>query len=551
MQLLTRKSVLALSIAACLSFGAAAQSLDEGIKMVKYERYSSAEKILQPLAASNPTANYYLGISQLEQGNKAAAQATFSKFPTDAANMAGMARLAYMNGNAAEGKRLTDAVTATAKKKDWQPLVWAAEAINYGGGNAQDAIGLYEEALKRGGDNVDVRIGLGDAYQRLQTGGGKAMDNYENAVRKDAKNSLGYSRIGALWYAARQYNDALTNYAKAKEADPSNPLPYNDLANAYFYVGKYDLAKQNIEEYLKLSDQSCDDKIRYANILFLGKDYQPAIAKMQEVISSCGEKPYMYRVLGYSQYETKDYTAALQNMRTFFAKQTDAAKILPSDYMYLGRIYSAQKLADSADFYYARALSADTSSNKKKTYAEIAESYKGMSTPAGYAKASQYYKLALDAAGDKPAAIDYFNWGVYSYYGKNYGNAATAFEQMESKFPDQPSASYWRARVAAAVDSEGKTCAAAPLYNKWLAIPETEAYKRKPADLNYAYQYLAICAYNKNDKAAMKENIDRIKSIDPANALAKQLEGLMNKPAAPAKPAGTAKPATGGTKPKK
>jgi tetratricopeptide (TPR) repeat protein len=159
-----------------------------------------------------------------------------------------------------------------------------------------------------------------------------------------------------------------------------------------------------------------------------------------------------------------------------------------------------------------------------------------MATETGYAKASEYYKRAIEFDTAKAAALDYFWWGYYAYYAKNYDVAAKAFEQMETRFPDQPSASYWRARIAAAVDNEGKTGAAVPLFNKWLAIPN---YDRKPNDLNIAYQYLAIVAYNKDDKAALKENIERIKSIDPNNALAKQLEDLMNKSKTPAKPAGS------------
>ena len=43
-------------IMAALAFGfqAQAQSLEDGVKMYKYERYESAKKILTPLAASNP-----------------------------------------------------------------------------------------------------------------------------------------------------------------------------------------------------------------------------------------------------------------------------------------------------------------------------------------------------------------------------------------------------------------------------------------------------------------------------------------------------------------
>ncbi len=270
---------------------------------------------------------------------------------------------------------------------------------------------------------------------------------------------------------------------------------------------------------------------------------------MQEVLGTCGEKPYMYRVLGYSQYETKDYGAALQNMRTFFAKQTDRSKILASDYMYLARIYAAQKMSDSADYYYTQALALDTSTaGKKKTLNEIAESYRSIADSAAYAKSAKYYKMAIDAGADKASATDYFYWGYMNYATKNYRDAATAFEQMETKFPDQPSATYWRARVGAAEDAEGEKGTAVPFFTKWLAVPDNEQYKHKPADLTLAYQYLAIVSYKKGDKAATKEYIGKLRAIDPNDKLATQLEGIMNKPAGGAKPAAGAKPA--GAKPK-
>lgn len=528
MQALNKKALLVMATLSTFSFGSKAQSLDEGIKMVKYERFTSAEKILQPLAATNPVANYYYGLAELGEGNKTEAQAIFQKFPEDAANMAGMARMAYQAGNASEGDRITKAITDKAKKRDWEAYAFAADAINYGGGSAQDAVKYYDEAIKRGGDNANTHIGIGDAYQKIQGGGGKAMDNYEWVTSKDPKNSLSFSRIGKLWYDARNYTDALTNYQKAKDADPANPLPYSDLANVYFYVGKYELAKQNIEQYLTLSDQSCDDKIRYANILFLAKYYPDAVSKMNEVIGKCGEKPYMYRVLGYSQYETKDYANALSNMRTFFQKQTNAQKILPSDYMYLGRIFSAEKQPDSADFYFMKAIAVDTAADKSATYNEIADGYKSMNTQEGYAASAKYYKMALNAKGDKASALDYFNYGLMAYYSKQYDSAAKAYLDMETKYPDQPSATYWRARVAAAVDNEGKTGAAVPLFEKWLAIPN---YQHKSSDLNLAYQYMAIVAYNKNDKKTTLDYVAKIKSIDPENALAKQLEDILSKQA--------------------
>lgn len=524
------KQPIVIIAAAALGFSSAqAQSIDDGIKMVKYERYESAKKILAPLAAANPAANYYLGIAEIGLDNVAAAKADFNKFPQDAANKAGLARIAFLEKNVADGNRIAKEVADGAKKKEWEPLKYAADAITYtDGGDKQQAISWYKAAIAKN-DNADLHIALGDAYQQVQGGGGEAMNNYENVTGKDPNNSLAFSRIGALWYAAKNYKLALESYEKAKSADPENPLPYRDLANAYFWVGKYDLAKQNIEEYLKRSDKSADDQIQYANILYLAKDYPAAISKLQELTNSGVQKAYLYRLLAYSQYETNDSTNhyGLPTMNTFFSKQ-DPNKVIALDYLYKAKMFLKQKSNagdDSADAYFTKAITADTAKDKSGTYRTIAEGFKDAKN---YAKSGEWYgKLVASYPESQP--LDYFWWGAMNYYAKNYDVAGKAFEQMETKFPDQPSATYWRGRVAAAVDNEGKTGTGVPFYTKWLE--KVGPNYDKKADLMQAYQYLALYNYNKGDKAATQQYLDKITAIEPANSFAQQIKTAMSKPA--------------------
>ncbi len=510
-------------IMAAITFGiqVQAQSLEEGIKMYQYERYESAKKELTPLSTNNPQANYYLGLSALAQDNADEAKNIFSKFPEDIANMSGLARIAFVSGNIPEGTRLVNVVAAKAKKKDWEPLKLAADAITYTkGGDIQQAINWYQEAVKRN-DNDATRIALGDAHRQTLTGGGEAMNNYEKVTARDLKNSLAFSKIGALWYAAKNYNLALENYNKAKEADPSNPLPYKDLANAYFWTGKYDLAKQNIEQYLQLSDKTTDDLINYANILYLSKDYDNAAKTVQDILNNGVTKPGLYGILGFSQYETKDYPNALKNIRTYFSTQ-NAAKITSYDVIQYAKILMANEMADSANHYFNLALNKDTATDKSDTYRQIAEAFK---TAKEYNKSAEWYDKLIKANPDA-VPIDYFWRGAMYYYAKNYTGGATAFEAMETKYPDQPSAVYWRGRIAAAVDEEAKTCEASDYYKRWL---DTEGDK-KNGDLMYAYQYLALCAYNKNDKAGMQQYMDKIEVIEPNNAFLKQLKDAAKAP---------------------
>jgi tetratricopeptide (TPR) repeat protein len=515
------KQSIVIIAAMTLSYSARAQSLEEGVKMYKYERYESAKKALAPLAAGNAMANYYLGLAELENGNSTEAKAIFSKYPDDAANIAGLARVAFATRNAAEGDRLARAVADKAGKKGWEPLKLAADAITYTeGGNKQQAIDWYKEALKRN-DNSEARIALGDAYQQIQGGGGEAMNNYEKVTGKDPKNSLAFSRIGELWYNAKRYDFALENYQKAKDADPSNPLPYKKLALAYYWTGKYDLAKQNIERYLELSDKSSEDQITYGNILYLGKDYPAAIKVMQGLLNQGVAKPGMYGILGFSQYETKDYPGALTNVRNYFAQQ-DPKKITPFDYLQYGKIAMANNQTDSAEYYFTKALSLDTAEGKSETYRQIAEGFKANKE---WGKAAVWYNNLISKNPNAPA-IDYFWRGTMYYYGKDYPAAASAFEGMETKYPDQPSATYWRGRVAAATDEEAKTGVAAPFYIKWLE--KVGPNYDKKSDLMFAYQYLALYYFNQGDKAKTKEFMDKIEGIDPNNAFLKQLRDAGN-----------------------
>lgn len=525
-----------IAIVAMFATAAHAQTIDDGIKMYRYERFASAEKILAPLAANNPLANYYYGLCEIKDNNLDGAKATFAKYPDDAANIAGQARVAYMQGNTGVGTQQANTAAGKAKKKEWQPLYYAGDAITYSD-NVTDialvnqAIGWYKKALETS-DDAYVHISLGDAYQKLQGGGGDAMNNYEHVTEKDPKNSLAYSRIGALWYAARNYQSALDNYQKAKDADPTNPIPYRDLANAYERIGKYDQSMQNMQQYLALSDKSVEDLRQELDIFYLSKDYKDAIHLGDSLINAGIKKPSIYGIIGYSQLEINDTTNALNNARIYINTQ-DAKKITYSDYIQYGKIFSANHMIDSADYYYNKAAAMDTAKDKSDIYRPIAENYKSQKN---YAKAAFWYnRIVTENSASQPT--DYFWAGAMYYYSQDYTNAATVFQNMEAKFPDQPSATYWRGRVAAAVDNEGKEGTAVPFFTKWLDAIKNAPEKKN--DIKIADEYLLLYYFNKKDKDNEEKYKKQILDIDPNDNLVKQINDAeaapAKKPAAPKK----------------
>ncbi len=519
------KRLIAIAVATSLAFHVGAQSVQEGEKMINYGRFESAKKALESIAGKEDQANYLLGLSELGMDNKDAARQIFSKNPENFYNQAGMARVLFAEGKKDEAAKQLLAIVDKAKKKEWEKYKIAADAITYSnGGNIQDAITWYQKALEINPGEANTLIGLGDAYLKARDGG-NAMSSYEKAVEKGTNNSLAYSKIGSLWYAAHKYEDALKNYNLAKDQDPSNPLPYKELANAYYRAGKYDNALTNSEKFLSLSDKSIDDQITYANLLFLSKKYPEAQAKIQELIGKGVEKPYLYRLIGYSAYETKDYEKARTNMQLFFSKQKDASKIIGDDYIYYGKIMGAmagidtthaKMYNDSADYYFNQVTVVDPTANKATLFRQIAEGYKETKE---YAKAGEWFGKTV-AADTSATNLDYFNWGLYLYYGKKYQEAATAFAAMKTKFPDEAITPYWQGRTAAAIDQDAKTGAAVPFYKEWLASPK----EHKDADLMNAYQYLAFYYYNTNNEKEAMEWINKVLEKEPGNEFANQVK---------------------------
>lgn len=530
------KQLIITIAAAAMTLTSVAQSLEEGIKMYRYERYATAKKILQPLAATDAKANYYYGLSELELGNADAAMNAFVKYPTDYANVSGTVRVKFATEGEAAGMQAAQALADIGKKKEWIQKRYAAEAINYSkGGNKQLAVDWYNEVLEKM-VTPELLVETGDAYLQVNGGGGQAMTHYEKAVEKDPGNSLAYSRMGKLMYNARNYEKALEHWKKAQEADPTNPLPYRDMADAYTYVGKYETAKENMEKYLQYSDKSVDDQYTYATILYRAKYYPEAIAKINELKKQGLNKLRSYGVLAYSYMELKDSTAAqkaLENARIYFPNQKPE-EILTKDYLNLGRIYLMNDLGDSANIAFNKSLSMDTTGDKIATYRDIAESFR---TNRDWVNAGKWYEKIFKDFNDKATATDYFYAG-YSYYVSTttegidtaamLQKADTLYGTMIAKFPDQPSGYYWRGRVNAARDAEGEKCLAAPYFETWLGL-EVEGAKKSEKDLLVAYQYLALCKYRTEVYEDALKYAGSILQLDPSNEFGKQIKELSEK----------------------
>jgi tetratricopeptide (TPR) repeat protein len=339
-----------------------------------------------------------------------------------------------------------------------------------------------------------------------------------------------------LMLNGRNIEEALSNYNLAKESDRENPLPYGDLAEAYYRSGKMELAKQNIVEYLKLSDKSTRDQLRYGNILYLTKDYAGAEKVYTDLITKGeGKKtPSLYRGLAFAQYQNKDYKNALTSFDAYRAAVPESEYDY-EDYLYYAAVNSvlakedtanADKYKAAAETGYSKALEAPTANDKKEVYRLIADAYKDTKE---WGKVSEWYGKLVDGYPNEAEATDYFNAGYYAYFAKDFKTAETRLNAFNTKFPEENLGYFWLGRVLAAQDADVKTGIAAETFKTWLSRPAKENEVRDNKDLNYAYQYLMVLAYNKGQGKEAIDYAKKILEIMPDDKTAPQIIEHFNK----------------------
>ncbi len=499
-----------------LSYG---QDKTKGMKYYEYQKYASAVKELKSISGTDAMANYYLGLSYIGLEELDEAKKTFQKNADDAANMAGLARIMFLEDKPEEAMSMLEAVAKKGKRRNKAPLMYAADAITYSeGGDVNKAIQWYK-MYKEDNNSSELLIKMGDAYRKIQGGGGNAMTSYQNAADLGEDLSLSNYKQGNLWYSAKNYDSALACYERASAIDPANPLPYSDLASAYYQVNKYERAKTQIQKYLKYSDNSPDDQIQYANILFLSKDYDGAITKMTELLNSGNGKSYMYRILGYSYREKGDLVKAKENLDMLFEKHPKN-KLVPQDYFTYAKILSkdSSQLSLSKE-YFQKGIDADTTSDKVELYRKIAKEY----IDAGdYANGAIWYEKITLEDSDKKEMLDYW-WAGRSYFQvSNYPKATSVYDAMIAYSPKDPSGYYWKGRVEAAQDGDFKKGTASELFKKYLSLIDPNNPDKKN-EVTRAYTYLALVDYYAKKYKGAAEYSNLLLKLDPADKTAKQI----------------------------
>jgi tetratricopeptide (TPR) repeat protein len=558
------KKAITLSLGLVMMGGTAsfAQSLADAKKAIDAEQYQKASSMLKTLVNSQASKgeNYFsLGEVYLHTDDIDSARAVFTKGitaePKYALNYVGLGHADLKSNNAASAKTNFDKALSFGAK-DY--LTYLAIGKAYLDQKTPDYAAALPNLQKA--DELDAKdkdpetfVALGD-YYALQKKNSEAYNIYLRATDINPALYRVNVQIGKMYKEAYAFPEAEAQLKKAIAGDPNYGPAYRELAELYLQWSYQDPkngdakradALTNMKKYLDLTDKSFESRLRYAQFLVYAGDFATLSNEVATLNAPDANNPKTFvviRMRGYSAIENKNYPQGVQFMNELFARKQDTARILGSDYLYLGKALQGTGNDSLAVINITKGVELDTT--KVEDLAEIGKKYYAAKN---WDKAIPVFKKAISLNSKNPnMAMNYYYLALAEYVKSGAKDRAmlvesdSALAKVITLAPEYDPAFLYRARINKFIDvidnPETQKGLAVPFYERYITLltvtkPEKAAAHVK--DLADSYNYLGFY-YSGVDKEKAKEYFNKTLAIDPANAYAADNLKILSAP--PAQP---------------
>lgn len=540
-----KKIALGASVVFFTNF-AFAQTLQDGINSMDSDKFAAAKTNFTSMIAKEPTAEnyFYLGNTFLRQGEPDFAQATenFNKgLAADKKsylNQIGLATVKLGKGDKSAIAEIQK-IVSDSREKDAAVLFRAAEALTlFEKNNSPDlAVQFLNKAIERASRKevpAYYYYTLGDAY-RLKKIPGDAMTAYDNALPLAKNKASVYTRIGTLWMAAQQWQQAKTSIDKAISTDPTYAPAYKALAAYDIKYQENAKATQDLINYTKYADEDPYTQLEIAKLYFTNEDYANSKAILDKIFDKIDD-PIKFKLRSYVNYADGQYAEAKQNMDSFVSK-AEKSRVQPADQGLMGLIAAglaktetdaAKKAALQAESQQKIAIAKAAKDQTLKWDLEMIKINGGGATQSSInaGPTSPEVEVARKEVAANPESSDALYKLANAYQDvKNWDGAILAWQKMSSLLPDWAPAYYSQGY---AYQQKGNNETAKVSYEKFIATvkpAEVEANKQ-----TLAYAYFAV-AYLEKDKdlAKAKDYVAKSVQLDPTYQDAVKLNAEINK----------------------
>ncbi len=515
-----------------MSIAAQAQTLQDGLRALDFDKYESARNIFDQLTKSEPKNGdnwYYLGQSYLnlykEDSAKWAYDQGTAQAATNPANYIGLGELMMMENKKEDAKALFKKALDFSRGRDGvvtdtRALRMVASAlVNTDNKVTDEALVHIKNALELAPRDYEVLVSAGDVYLEMNNGG-EAASHYERAETVDPKNPKAFTKAAGIWIRVKNAESTLNDLNKALAIDSNYAPALKLMSELYYKSKKYDKAKYYYTKYLQNSESSLANRQRFARILFNGKEYEDALNLITDILKQKNADVYMYRLAGYSYYEVGDakkdtslFRPGAAALNTFIAT-INPSKLISSDYEYLSKLYSRIPGNDSLAIYnIGKAM--ELAPEKIELNKEAGQIYNRIKR---FDKSVVCFETYISKA-TKVTLVDYQLLGLAAYYGKQFAKSDSAFAKIIEQKPDYADGYYWRGINNASLDQEFKTTVAKEFLEKYINLAEGDPVKNKK-NLSSAYNTLGFYYIKNDNNAKAKEFFNKTISIDAANKTA-------------------------------
>ncbi|HQW55292.1 MAG TPA: CDC27 family protein [Saprospiraceae bacterium] len=517
-----------------MSLSAQSQDIDQIYKMYFYGDNNGTIAAIQKMASADPESydkQFYLYSLLNATNHYEEAQKVLTHIKNDASVKAYKTTAEILerinagaNGTDLQSE-LEKAIRGGRKSKGFLSLMIGEQFLYGPNKDAKLAIVYIKDAVDsyKMGD-ATTRMLLGDAYA-LKGDAGNAVTNYEYAADMDKTNAVPNYKIGRAYLAGKNYEFGIPAFKAAIAADPTFALVYRDLGYYYYELNQYPEAKRNFERYLALTKPTVNDRLWYANTLYLNRDFPEAINALKAVKNDAPGRYYIDRLLAYSYYDDKKYEEADQSINEFFANH-DTVPLIASDFEYAGRIDMALGKDSLAYLQWMKAYQMD--SNKITLVKEIADTLYARKK---YAESGYYFNVV---AKNTNLAIDYYYATRADYLGNSFMRGDSAAQGIINKIPEDPTGYLWRARHNAQLDTLNAGLAE-PFYAKVIELGDLNKEKYKK-ELTEAANWMTGYYIRKNDLKTANTWNDKALEYDDTNAQTLNYMDYLSNPAPPETP---------------
>ena len=545
-----KNRIFLIAMLALFVFSVKAQSLQDGLRAIDFEKYEASRNIFKSLISKEPANGenyYYLGLSYINLLNLDSAELAFKEgirvAPTTPANYVGLGEIELIQEHKEKAKEYFQLALSFSKNRagiytDIHAITLVASGMvnNENLKLLDEAEALIQMGYEQNKKDYDLLIAGGDVYLEKNDGGNSATF-YERAIAVNPKRPKAYSRVSVIWLRVKNYESAQADLNRAFEKDSNYAPALKYQAELFYAQKKFDKAKECYERYLQNSEPSNANQIRFARILFLSKEYEEALVKIDEIQKTDKTTLLLYRLRAFSVCEVIEAKPDIEKAKSglgsleFYIEKQDPKKLTATDFEYLGRLQAKVGGKDSAAIVNIK-KAMELNPYNVDIYIDLAKIYNRMKM---FDSAAATYESYIGRA-KKVTAADYYLMGKAYYYAKNYSKADTAFMKVNELKPDFADAYLWRGNSNSAMDPDFESNFAKGHYEKYIALLTADPEKfesslkvKNKSGLINAYGYLGFYYFNKDKKAEAKDYYKKVLELDPENVKAKAVLADLNK----------------------